>query len=66
VFDLDAASYLEKVNGHVVTMDYITLHIGYLGFSTDSNLIIDAGDLPSSKPSAIYDCTIWPPKILRE
>ncbi|MEK9209524.1 MAG: L-threonylcarbamoyladenylate synthase [Patescibacteria group bacterium] len=30
------------------------------------DLIIDAGDLPQSKPSAIFDCTVWPPKILRE
>ena len=30
------------------------------------DLIIDAADLPSSNPSAIYDCYIWPPKILRQ
>lgn len=29
------------------------------------DLIIDAGDLPKSSASTIYDCTIWPPKILR-
>lgn len=30
------------------------------------DLILDAGDLPPSKPSTVLDCTIWPPKILRE
>ncbi len=30
------------------------------------DLILDVGDLLSSKPSTVLDCTIWPPKILRE
>ncbi len=30
------------------------------------DLILDAGDLPPSKPSTVLDCTICPPKILRE
>ncbi len=30
------------------------------------DLIIDAGDLPSSKPSTVVDATFWPPEILRE
>jgi len=30
------------------------------------DLILDAGDLSPSKPSTVLDCTIWPPKILRE
>jgi len=29
------------------------------------DLIIDAGNLPKSKPSIVLDLTIWPPKILR-
>ncbi|RLC35447.1 MAG: threonylcarbamoyl-AMP synthase [Candidatus Nealsonbacteria bacterium] len=29
------------------------------------DLIIDAGNLPPSKPSTVIDLTIWPPKILR-
>ena len=30
------------------------------------DLVIDAGNLPKSKPSKVIDLTIWPPKILRE
>lgn len=30
------------------------------------DLVIDAGDLPENQPSTIFDCTIWPPKILRQ
>lgn len=29
------------------------------------DLIIDVGNLPKSKPSIVFDLTIWPPKILR-
>jgi len=29
------------------------------------DLVIDAGNLPPSKPSTVIDLTIWPPKILR-
>ncbi|TET84487.1 MAG: threonylcarbamoyl-AMP synthase [Candidatus Nealsonbacteria bacterium] len=29
------------------------------------DLIIDAGNLPKSKPSVVLDLRIWPPKILR-
>jgi L-threonylcarbamoyladenylate synthase len=29
------------------------------------DLIIDAGNLPKSKPSTVLDLTTWPPKILR-
>jgi len=29
------------------------------------DLVIDAGNLPKSKPSTVLDLTIWPPKILR-
>ena len=29
------------------------------------DLIINAGNLPKSKPSTVLDLTIWPPKILR-
>lgn len=30
------------------------------------DFILEAGDLPSSKPSTVLDCAVWPPKILRE
>ncbi len=30
------------------------------------DLVIDAGDLPESKPSKVFDLTISPPKILRK
>ncbi|OHA14422.1 MAG: threonylcarbamoyl-AMP synthase [Candidatus Tagabacteria bacterium RIFCSPLOWO2_01_FULL_39_11] len=30
------------------------------------DLIIDAGDLPESLPSTVLDCTVKPPKIIRE
>lgn len=30
------------------------------------DLIIDAGNLPKSKPSKVLDLTVWPPKILRK
>lgn len=29
------------------------------------DLVIDAGNLPRSKPSTVIDLTIWPPEILR-
>lgn len=28
--------------------------------------MLDAGELPESRPSTVIDCTVWPPKILRE
>ena len=36
------------------------------GLRVQPDLILDAGDLPPSKPSIVLDCTVWPPKILRE
>lgn len=30
------------------------------------DLVLDAGDLPESEPSTVVDCTVWPPKVLRE
>lgn len=38
----------------------------FKGLKVKPDLILDAGDLPPSKPSTVLDCTIWPPKILRE
>ena len=35
------------------------------GIKHQSDLVIDAGDLPESKPSKVIDLTIWPPKVLR-
>lgn len=36
------------------------------GLKVKPDLILDAGDLPPSKPSTVLDCAIWPPKILRD
>lgn len=36
------------------------------GIKVKPDLILDAGDLPPSKPSTVLGCNIWPPKILRE
>ena len=36
------------------------------GLRVQPDLILDAGDLPPSKPSTVLDCTIWSPKILRD
>lgn len=38
----------------------------FQGLKAKPDLILDAGDIPPSKPSTVLDCTIWPPKILRE
>lgn len=35
-------------------------------FKVQPDFIWDLGDLPPSRPSTVLDCTVWPPKILRE
>ena len=37
----------------------------FKGQKYQPDLVIDAGNLRSSKPSKVIDLTIWPPKILR-
>lgn len=57
-----SANYSGK--GPHIEIEKVVLEFKHLPIQPD--LIIDAGDLPPSKPSAIFDCTVWPPKILRE
>jgi tRNA A37 threonylcarbamoyladenosine synthetase subunit TsaC/SUA5/YrdC len=38
----------------------------FAAFDVQLDFVIDAGELPASKPSTIVDCSVEPPVIVRE